>query len=289
MKLKSKSEMSKLLWSFTIPVLLLVSLIVVAYLIHGIVDADNNAKHTKKLLIEQAGSSYKRFGENFKNMSGFSPELLHLFNPDITKAILSGDPLPLYRLTKHIMTLASPAEYLAIITDGKIVDSINPSGATVDTSKLPTSVPANGYVMLGSFGDRKGSFLDFFTPVDMTKLGLQTKFVASTIINLTDQVKEVDRYFQDQKRDTVISLIIAGIIALILFGLLSTFWLRYLINKYIRKPVQELNTMAEDIAAGTYQGEVVVDENSDFAALQGLLKSGQLILHKLYENMGDKS
>jgi HAMP domain-containing protein len=65
--------------------------------------------------------------------------------------------------------------------------------------------------------------------------------------------------------------------------LLSTFWLRYLINKYIRRPVDELNTMAQDIAAGTYHGEVVVDENSDFAALQGLLKSEQLILRKLDE------
>jgi len=289
MKLKPKSEMNKLLWSFTIPILLLVTLIVITYLIYGIVNADNNAKHTKQLLINQSGLSYKRFGENFKNMSGFSPELVELFNPDITKAVLSGDPVPLYRLAKQIMTLASPAEYLAIIKDGKIVDSINPSGATVDTNKLPMSAPSEGYVMLDSFGDRKGSFLDLFIPVDMTKLGLQTKFYVSTVINLTEQVKEVDKYFQDQKKDTIISLIVTGIIALILFALLSTFWLRYLINKFIRKPVEELNTMARDIADGTYEGEVVVDENSDFAALQGLLKSGQLILHKLDENMGDKS
>jgi nitrate/nitrite-specific signal transduction histidine kinase len=127
-----------------------------------------------------------------------------------------------------------------------------------------------------------------FNPIDLTKLGIAAKFTVSAMIDLTDQVKELDRYFSDQKRDTVIGLVITGIIALVLFGLLSTFWLRYLIDKYVRKPVNELNTMAQEISAGRYKGEVVVDENSDFAALQGLLKSGQLILRKLDNSMGEE-
>jgi ABC-type sugar transport system permease subunit len=283
MKRKTRSEMTKLLWSFTIPVLLLVALIVVAYLVYGIVTANNNAKHTKQFVISQNVKSFKSFGTNFQSLTGVSPELLKQFNPEIVRAAFSGDPVPLYSLAKNIMMLTSPSVYTAAIKDGKIVDSANTSGANIDQSKLPTSVPPSGYVMLNSFGGRGGQFLDLFTSVDLSKLGSNVKFTVSSIIDLTSQIKAIDKYFQDQKRDTVISLVIFGVIALVLFGLLSTFWLRYLINKFIRKPVHELNTMAQDIAAGTYQGEVVVDENSDFAALQGLLRSGQLILRKFDE------
>jgi nitrogen fixation/metabolism regulation signal transduction histidine kinase len=102
----------------------------------------------------------------------------------------------------------------------------------------------------------------------------------SSVFDLTKQAKEIDAYFSKQKQDTVVKLIITAIIAFILFGLLSSFWLRRLIKKYIARPVERLNTMAEEIAAGTFEGEVEVDSDSDFAALQGLLKSGQLILRK---------
>jgi hypothetical protein len=45
--------------------------------------------------------------------------------------------------------------------------------------------------------------------------------------------------------------------------------------------MEELNRMAEEIANGTFQGEVEVDEKSSFAALQGLLRSGQLVLKRM--------
>ena len=139
MKRKSRSEMSKLLWTFTIPVLLLVALIVVVYLIYGIVNADNNAKQTKELLIQQSVKSYQAFGLNFQDMSKLSPELLKQFNPDIVKAACNGDPVPLYGLTKNMMILTNPAKYVAIIENGKVVDSAAAYGTTVDPKNLHQS------------------------------------------------------------------------------------------------------------------------------------------------------
>jgi hypothetical protein len=289
MKLKPKSEMRKLIWSFTIPTLLLVALIVITYLAIGIVNANNNAKQTKKLVVEQAIRSYGRFAENFKNLSGFSPQVIQQFNPSVIQSIFRGDYTQLYNLAKDLMLLVSPSEYVAVIKDGKIVASNSPAGTTIDPKGLPLTVPKGDYVMLDRFNNKKGDFLDFFVNVDLSKLGFAPgTFAISSVIDLTDQIKKVDQYFQDQKKDTIIGLVITGIIALVLFALLSTFWLRYLVNKYIRRPVAELNSAAQKIAAGTYEGEVVVDENSDFAALQGLLKSGQLILSKFDEKMEDK-
>jgi hypothetical protein len=289
MKLKPKNEMNKLLWSFTIPVLLLVAIILLTYLVYGIVNADNNAKRTRELLIDQAVKTYQKSMENFKNLSQMSPDLMKDFNPDILKAAFSGDTAPIHKLTRDIMLLTNPALYVAIIDNGKIVDESAAVGTTAHPKGLPTAAPKSGYVILDNFSGKKGTFLDLFSAVDLTKVGINSKFVVSFIIDATDQIKQIDQHFHDQKQNTVIGLVITGIVALILFGLLSTFWLRYLIDKYIRKPMKRLDDMAREIAAGTYEEEITVDEDSDFAALQGLLRSGQLILRQLDKNMGDES
>ncbi len=289
MKRERGSEMNKLLWSFTIPVLLLVAAIVGFYLAEGIVSTNNSAKHTKQLLIDQTVQSYKRIGENFQNMN-FSMELVKLFNPEVVQAVVAGNAVPLYGLSKSIMGIVSPAEYVAVIADGQIKDQTTTGGTTVDTSQLPTSPPPRDRKLLDSFNGKKGTYVDVFYPIDLAKVGAPiSKFYVSAVFNVTAQINDINKYFNDQKQNTIIKLSITAVVALLLFALLSTFWLRYLIRKYIRKPVEELNTMAEEIATGTFEGEVVVDRDSDFAALQGLLKSGQLILRKFDEKMDDRS
>ena len=72
---------------------------------------------------------------------------------------------------------------------------------------------------------------------------------------------------------------------MLVFFLLSTIWLRYLIRRFVSEPIEELNTAAEQIVDGTYEGEVKVNPKSDYAAIQGLLKSGQLVLRKLDKEM----
>ncbi len=74
---------------------------------------------------------------------------------------------------------------------------------------------------------------------------------------------------------------IASIIAILLTLLITTFGLRYFTGKYVTEPIDELNRMAEQVADGTFEGEVEVDPGSAYAALQGLLRSGQLILRKM--------
>lgn len=78
---------------------------------------------------------------------------------------------------------------------------------------------------------------------------------------------------------------IAAIIAIILTLLLTTLGLRYFTNKYVARPIEELNRAAEEIAEGTFDGELEVDKDSAYAALQGLLRSGQKVLQKMDEEM----
>jgi methyl-accepting chemotaxis protein len=286
MRRKHRSEMSKLLWSFTIPVLLLVALIVGYYLVDGIISANNSAKRTKEVLVQQTFTSYNKIGENFRNLN-FGPELAQMFNPQILQGVFNGQLTPLYSAIKNIMTLTSAVSYMAVVNNGEVVDSMALPGVTVDPAEVPRTPPQGDYQVKDSFGNLKGTLMQVFFTVDLAKFGLKGKFSVLAVYDLTKQIKAIDKYFSNQKRDTVIKLSITGIVALILFGLLSTFWLRYLINRYIRRPVEKLNTEAQEIAAGTFEGEVEVDPNSDFAALQGLLKSGQLVLRRLDENMRD--
>jgi len=285
MKLVPKREMSRLIWSFTIPVFLLVAIIIGFFLVDGIVRANNNAKHFKELMIKQTIQSYGRLGGNFQNVS-FDP--WKVFNPETLKSAIRGDLGPMYGLIKDISFLSTPAEYVAIIVDGKVYDYTAKPGVKINPKKLRTSPPPNNYMILKSFGGLRGTLANVFYTMDLSKAGVQSKFYVSAVYDLTKQVAEIDSYFSNQKNDTIITLIVTGILAFILFGLLSTFWLRYLIRKYVSRPVEKLNTMAEDISAGTFKGEVVVDPNSDFAALQGLLKSGQLILREHDKQLGEK-
>jgi len=73
--------------------------------------------------------------------------------------------------------------------------------------------------------------------------------------------------------------------SVILSLLITTVVLRRLTRKYVAKPIEALNRAAEEIIAGTYSGEVRVDEGSAYAALQGLLRSGQKVLQRLDREM----
>ncbi len=288
MKLKQGGEMSKLTWSFLIPVMLLVVAIIAFFIVDAVLSADNNAEQTKKILIEQTVQTYRRMGENFQ-VSGFNPSMAQTFNPELIQSFLRGDYKPVYDLILNISVLATPSEAVALVTDGKVYSAVMQPESGARADELLTTVPKDEYKILGRFGKLEGTLVNVVYPIDLTKVGLNSKILMSCVFDLTAQVRVVEDYFTGQRNDTIIWLGVIGLIALLAFVLLSTFWLRHLIGRYVSKPIKELNDTAEEIVAGTYQGEVVVNSKSDFAAIQGLLKSGQLILRKHDEEVGKEA
>jgi hypothetical protein len=284
MRFKPRSEMSKLTYWLAIPTLLLVVILIAVFLIYGINTANKNERHTKQILVDQTVQSFKKMGENFTQMN-FNASFLKSFNPEFLQSFFKGDPSQLYNLMLNLTMIASPSEYGGLISNGKLYGFLTKSGVTVDRAQLATAPPAGDYKMLSTFGNLKGNLLNIFYPIDLTKIGIPSKIYMSTVYDITKEVKSIDDYTNSQKRNTIITLVITGVIALVLFGLLTTVWLRYLINRFIASPITKLNTMAEEITSGTFVGDVVVDSGSDFAALQGLLKSGQLILRKFDADM----
>ncbi|OFW56693.1 MAG: hypothetical protein A2V52_02515 [Actinobacteria bacterium RBG_19FT_COMBO_54_7] len=67
--------------------------------------------------------------------------------------------------------------------------------------------------------------------------------------------------------------------------LLTTLGLSYFTNKYIVKPIEELNLAAEQIMGGTFEGDLKADKGSAFYALQALLASGDKVLRRINEEM----
>jgi len=65
------------------------------------------------------------------------------------------------------------------------------------------------------------------------------------IIDRTEELADIEEYFQEQRNDLILQLSIAAIIAIILTLLLTTLGLRYFTNKYVARPIEELNCAAE--------------------------------------------
>lgn len=117
-------------------------------------------------------------------------------------------------------------------------------------------------------------------PLDPSNYGFG-EFHVNMIVDRTQEMQEVEDYFVSQRNDLILRMSIASVIAIILTLLITTFGLRYFTGKYVTDPIDRLNRMAEEIAGGTFAGEVEADEGSAYAALQGLLRSGQLILRRM--------
>jgi nitrate/nitrite-specific signal transduction histidine kinase len=119
-----------------------------------------------------------------------------------------------------------------------------------------------------------------FYPIDLGNYGFD-EFYVNIIVDRTEDMREIEEYFVDQRNDLILRMSIVSGIAVLLTLLLTTIGLRYFTRKYVMDPLEELNRMAEEIADGTFEGAVEVDADSAYAALQGLLRSGQLILRKM--------
>ncbi len=76
-------------------------------------------------------------------------------------------------------------------------------------------------------------------------------------------------------------------LSIIIIILLTTLGLRYLVNRYIMRPVNDLNTAAEKIVTGTFEGEVEYDADSSFAPIQGLLRSGHKVLSRMDDELAE--
>ena len=270
-------EMRSLMLAISLMVILLVLVIIAYFLVNAIITTSNNIEHNKEVMMDQSAKMLSELGKNIGNFST-NMEFIKLFNQEIIAKVMKGDVKLLYDLILVFSININPVDYMGIVVDGRLVDYRTPAGEKIDPQKMPVSPPEGDYQSLDALGDRQGFFVSAFFPLDLSILGVEQDVYVNAIVDRTAELAEIEDYFNDQRNDMILRLGIAAAIFVLLSILLTTFGLRYFTTKYVTKPVERLNRMAEEIAEGTYEGEVEVDEKSAFAPLEGLLRSGQKIL-----------
>lgn len=283
MKAKTGREMRKLMLAVSAVTLALVLATIAYFMVDVILTTNRNIERDKELVIEQSVLALAEIGENITRMTD-DTRMVGMFNQEVIYKILGGDWEVFYDFIGDFAINFYPIEYIGVIRGGKLVSYRALKGVEIDAEKMPTSGPSGDYQVLDRFGDREGTFISFFYPIDLSVVGLE-EFQVNIVSDRTAEMAAVESYFEDQRNNLIARLAVVSAIAVAFSLLITTFGLRYFTRKYVARPIEELNRAAEEIIAGTYEGEVRVDEDSAYAALQGLLRSGQKVLRRMDQEM----
>jgi uncharacterized protein YneF (UPF0154 family) len=280
MKRISGKEMRKLIYAITAMTLALIIGVIAYFMIDIVVTTNHNIEDNKQMVVEKSVMTLQDVGDAVGSLST-KTEFLQLFNKELLQSILMGNMEGLYDLTLTLAAGFNNLEYAGVVVDGEVVDYQTAKGVEVDIGELPTESPEGNYTILDEFGGKEGVYVSFFYPIELSAYGFET-FYLNMVVDRTEEMQEIEGYFTDQRNDLIVRMSIVSVIAILLSLLLTTIGLRYFTRKYVMDPLEQLNRMAEEIADGTFEGIVEVDEDSAYAALQGLLRSGQLIVERMY-------
>jgi HAMP domain-containing protein len=285
MSRRSGKEMRNLMLAVTLGVLLLVLAVIAYFMVTIIVTTNSNIEEDKQKLIEESVRSLQDM-KSVLVVSEINPTIFMLFNQDLVEKVMGGDMATLYEYATQVALTFYPVDYVGVIVDGELADYKVRRGVSVDPDEIPLTPPEGDYETLDSLGGQEGFYVSVFFPVELAALGLGSgEIYFNMIVERTEELAQIEDYFRNQRNDLILWLSIASAIAIILSILLTTFGLRYFTRKYVVRPIENLNRTAEEIADGTFEGEVTVEEESAYAALQGLLRSGQKVLSRMDEKL----
>ncbi len=263
---------------------LLLLLAIIAYFMMDVVITSNrNIERNKQLVIEQSELTLAKIAGNISGMRK-NPALLHLFNQDLIKDILDANLTVFNAFVGDFVISFFPVAYVGVVRDGEVAYHRTAPGVEVDATEMPGIPPADDYETMESFAGKEGLYISAFYHVDLSNLELGD-FHVNMILDRSDEMADVEKYFEGQRNGLVIRLSVAAAIAVVLSLLLTTLSLRHFTRKYVAHPIERLNRIAEEIIDGTHEGEVQVDKDSAYAALQGLLRSSQKLLDRMEQEM----
>jgi hypothetical protein len=285
MQRKSGKEMRQLIVAITLTTLVLVLAIIAYFMTDAIITSNRNIESNRQKMVAESTRSLNEMARVADVSNIGSPEMLKMFNPEILQRIFAGDMEFFYSFLASVVGSFTPVDYVGAIVDGEIVAYKSRGNVAIDTKEMPTNPPQGDYATLDKLGNKEGFFVSVFVPVDLSIIGQKGVVYINLIADRTDALASINSYFTSQRNSMIWRLSIVALIAIILTILLTTLGLRYFTEKYVVMPIEKINQMAEAIMDGSFEGEVEYDENSSFAALQGLLRSGQVVLQKMDEEI----
>ncbi len=286
MKRKLGSEMKKLIFWATFITLLLLIAVIAYFMVDVAMTTDDNIEQNKQLMIDQAVESINKMGESIGGVST-DTTVIKYFNMDMINDIIAGDWSAFTDFAMNLALSFYPVEYVGILQADALLVYGSAEGLEIDPSTLPPQPDEGEYVTMDKLGDQEGFFISVFYPVDLRLLGM-SGVRANFIVDRTAELQTIEDTLESQRSDLLLRLSIAAGISIILFILLTTLGLRFLVGKFVMGPVDELNEAAQGIVMGTFEGEIEYDADSSFAPIQGLLRSGQKVLSRMDEELSEE-
>jgi hypothetical protein len=171
------------------------------------------------------------------------------------------------------------ADYMTYVSNGVVLSSSTKEG--LEITEFPTEMPGEEYEVIDELGGKQGTFIVVFQSTELSPLA-EDEFV-SIAVDRTEQFEVMKDFYAGEKSDLITRQIIIGIVAVVIAALLTTLGVYLLTRRYITAPIEKLAADSHSIIEGSFQGQVEVVEESDYADIQRLLQSGKVLMEKMEE------
>lgn len=210
---------------------------------------------------------------------------LQFMNPELMNSVLSGGDITEYMEgTIFILRAVGAYDYYAYVSDGKVVTFTTRRGLDPASIDVPVEIPAAGYNILDELGGVPGYYVELFAE-NIGSISMGENDFGVSVVDRTEEMAAIDEYYSNERSSLIGKQLLTGLIGLMVSLIICLVGLRLLTRYFITRPIEELQDVSRRLMEGTLgEGEeIVVDEKSDFADMQRLLKSGKLLLDKMNE------
>lgn len=269
-------EMRKYLISVSILVVFIIVALVAYNTVVSIQRIDDDMETEKQRVVEQLVDYFNTTMEKVVAVSGGGQEMEEIFNPALTESDDPAAQLKLLQALADIQRATYAADYLVYVSGGMVLVSSVEEGLDIDD--FPTRMAEGDYEILDELGGREGTFISVYSEAELSPL--QDEFV-NFAVDRTEQMQAIDDFYSDKRSDLITRQVVVGVVAVAIALLLTTLGVYFLTRRYITGPIEELAEASHRMMEGTFEGEVEIVEESDYADIQRLLKSGKVLIDRM--------
>lgn len=273
------NEMRRFIISTTTALLIFTVLIIAGFAVFSIIRINREEEQSKQNVIDQFLSFFEETANASKDLQMNSTIQQTMAETDMMTEAGKMNFLPVVEFVAAVLRSTYNSEFYVFMVDGKPVAVETKQGVTV--SDFPATMPEQGYQILDELGGQKGTYIAVYH--DTAFPGMGKNQFSYFVVDRTAEIKALSDIYARERTNMIWVVVVSGMVAIAAAGLLSTLILRFFTRRYITRPIEELVSISHEIMEGDYKGDVVVTESSDFADLQRLLRSGQIVLEKAAE------
>ncbi len=273
-------ELRKFLICTSVLVIILLVIGVIYNILESKTRLDREEKTEKQRVVDQL-SRYVMDSFAATMKVGEEPQSIQGLDVQFILEAGKGNYVPVMQFISKFFRGLYNLEYVAFVKDGVVIAENTREGLAFPSEDVPKNFPQQDYQLLTRLGDRNGYFISMCVKTPLP--GQESEQFANLVLDRTQQIEEIDSYYQEEKDKSFNRQLVVGIIIILIATMISTLGVFLLSRYFITGPIHEITRISHQIMEGTFQGEIKVNRESDFAQLQGLLQSGKLIMGKLGE------